>query len=140
MSPQLMLLFVLSVFTPKVEASPIPDYNGTGITRWGITPNSPNVTFFIDPSAASLATLIQTAFNDWASIPTVYITFTPVSSASQANITIKLQPSVGLAGASGVAHTQTDSDGTLTSCAIEISSQYTPNKGTIQHETGHCLG
>ncbi len=141
MKPRWILSLIASfIVTSSAVASPVPDDWGYGVARWNISAASPNLNYYIDPSAASIATTVQSAFSDWAAIPTVYVTLTQVMSAGQANIVVKLLSSISPAGASGVAHTTMDSGGYITACELDISQEYTVTKNTIQHESGHCLG
>ncbi len=130
-------LFLVATSLSSAQASPVPDDRGYGVARWNISQSAPNLNYYIDPSASSIATMIQASFADWAAIPTVYVSFTQVSAVDTANIIVRIG---SVSSGAGAANTQLNGSGNITSCTIDISSDETPTKNTVQHETGHCLG
>lgn len=122
-------------------AAPVSDYTGS-IQRWNITESSPQLSYYIDPSASSVASLIEQAESDWASVSGSYAQLVQVSSASSAQIIFTVQTTLALADASGLAVWSTTSAGTPL-CTASILSSTAAGSGafvTILHEAGHCLG
>lgn len=137
----ILWLKILCLVLNTVEASPLRDYYG--INRWNLSPSNTNLNYYIDSSASAYSSVIQQSFNDWSSIPTVYVTFTQVASSASANIIIGVASSLSISGAGGVANGTSDSDGNLQSCTVSVSSA-SANASTAKvvflHEIGHCLG
>ena len=107
-----------------------------------ISESSPQLTYYIDPSASSVASLIEQAESDWASVKGSYAQLVEVSSALAAQIIFNVQTTLALADAAGLAVWSTTSAGTPL-CTASILSSTAAGSGayvTILHEAGHCLG
>jgi hypothetical protein len=122
-------LLLCALCTSFANAGP---YTGK---RWNISSSSPNVTYTIDSTAASLAQNIRDSFTVWQNVSGAYITFSEAASGGQ--IVVKVG-GVTTSWAAGEAQYQYDSSGHIYTCEIRLSSGAT--NSTIIHEIGHCTG
>ena len=143
------LVMIHSLFLATATAalaSPINEWRGNPI-RLDISEDSPEVTWSISTTDATLESLAAQAVAQWENVDSAYITFRQVTVEEGGDIRFTILDSLSNSYAGGQALVSWDAEGIIQSpCLIEVLAEAL-NKGSsdyrrmlLTHEFGHCLG